>query len=53
MIEVFTGLLSLVVSFMKIDLSVFGFSFSLWHVMIYLLVAGLILDLIWGFLNGK
>ncbi len=53
MFDVLTGLIALVVAFMKVDLTVLGFTFSLWQVMIYSLVAGLVLDLIWGFLNGK
>lgn len=53
LVEVLGGLIALVVAFMKIDLTVLGFTFSLWNVMIYVLVAGLILDLIWRFLDGR
>lgn len=53
MIEILASLISIVVAFMKVDLTVLGFTFTLWNVLIYVLVAGLIIDLIWGFLNGR
>ena len=51
MIDVLAGLLSVVVTVMKVDLTILGFSFSLWQLLIYSLVAGLILDLIGRFFH--
>lgn len=53
MIEILASLISIVVAFMKVDLTVLGFTFTLWNVMIYVLVVGLIIDLIWRFLDGR
>lgn len=53
MIGMLADLIALVVALMKIDLSILGFTFSLWYLMIFGLVAGIIIDLIGRFLDGK
>lgn len=53
MIEVLASLISIVVTLMKVDLTILGFTFSLWQVLIYVLVAGIVIDLIGRFLDGK
>lgn len=52
MIGMLADLISLVVALMQIDLSILGFSFSLWQLMIFAVVSGIIIDLVWRFLDG-
>ena len=53
MIEILASLVSLAVDTLKMEVSVLGFSFSIWGLMIYGLIASIIIDLIGRFLNGK
>lgn len=52
MIGMLADLIALVVTLMKIDITVSGFTFSLWQLMIFVAVAGIIIDLVWRFLDG-
>ena len=53
MIEMLADLIGLVVALLKIDLILFGFTFSLWQLMIFTVVAGILIDLIGGFIGGN
>ena len=52
MIGMLADLIALVVTLMKIDFTIWGFTFSLWQLMIFVAVAGIIIDLAWRFLDG-
>lgn len=51
--EDFKAMIGLAVSLLKFDMTVWGFTFSFWDILIWSMVAGIILILIWGFFSGK
>lgn len=51
MIAVFQTLFSFTISVMKVELTLFEFTFSMWDVFLWSCVAGIIIGLVGGFFN--
>lgn len=51
--EDFKAMIGLSVSLLDFDMNIWGFTFSFWDILIWSMVAGIILILIWGFFSGK
>ena len=51
--EDFAAMIRVVVSVMKFEFTLWGFTLSFWQILIWGMVASIILALIWGFFSGK
>lgn len=51
--EDFAAMISSVVSIMKFEFTIWGFTLSFWQILMWSLVASVIIILIVGFFNGK
>lgn len=51
--EDFAAMIGLSVSLLKFDMTIWNFTFSFWDILIWSMVAGIVLFLIWGFFHGK
>jgi len=47
--EVVKVLIDIIVEIMSIPFTIWGFTLSLWEIMLALLIGGIVISLIWGF----
>ena len=47
----FAAMLSLAVQLMQVELTLYGFTFSFWQVLLWSMVAVVVVFLVWGFFD--
>lgn len=50
--EDFAALINTVVSLMKLEMSIWGFSFSFWHIMLFGMLAGILIWFLGGYFDA-
>ncbi len=51
--DLFLGIMELVIRLLKTDIQLYGYTFSFWNVIILILVFGIVCFLIGGIIGGK